>query len=1008
QSNSVLVDGLAPVATLITPPADGSYFTASDLTFDVEFDGNVNVAGTPVLPITIGSTTRNASYVSGNGTNTLTFRYTIQSADQDVDGITVDPATISGTGITDAAGNESDFSPAPAPSTAGVLVNPAVVIDPVITSADGDYEVGDIITLTANFSQSVNVLGTPSIGLTVGSTPRAALYTSGTGTTILTFEYQVQVGDLDDDGITLTSPINLNGGTIRDAAGNDAVLTFTPITNDVRIQTAELQNVDVSNGTYVAGDTIELTANFDSAVTVTGTPRIELTLDSGTVFADYASGSGTTALVFNYSVQAGDLDTDGIALTSPIDLNGGAIEDAGGNAAVPTFTPPTTTGVLVDAIVPVATLVTPPISKVYFTGENLDFDVEFDGNVNVAGTPVLPLTIGAATPNASYLSGSGTNTLTFRYTIQSADQDVDGITVVPATISGAGITDAAGNEADFSPAPAPSTAGVIVNPAVIDSVIPSADDDYELGDIITLTANFSQSVTVTGTPRIELTLDSGTVFADFASGSGTTALIFNYSVQAGDLDTDGITLTPAIDLNGATIRDVSLNDASLTFTPPLTTGVLVDGVAPVATAVTPPTSGFYITGDDLDFLVDFSDNVDVTGTPALPLTIGAATPNAFYVSGTGTTQLTFRYTILSTDQDTDGIAVDPTSITAGITDAAGNAADFSTVAPPVTTGVVINTPAITGITVSDGTYVSGDTVSFTVTFNQAVDVIGTPQIALSLDGSGSTVYADYASGTGTTTLVFNYSVQTGHLDTNGVTLNSPVILNGGTIRDAGLNNAILTFTPPTVANVLVDAVAPVATSITPPTDGSYITGESLDFDVIFDGNVTVTGTPEFPFTIGSTPRNASYVSGTGSNTITFRYIVQAADQDVDGIVVDPTNVTAGITDAAGNAAVFSSVPVPLTAGIVVNAAVIESVTPSANGDYEVGEKITLTAVFSQAVDVDTNAGTTIPSISLSIGTNSRSALYTGGTGTSILVFEYDVAIGDLDTDGIVVASLIAL
>ncbi len=49
-------------------------------------------------------------------------------------------------------------------------------------------------------------------------------------------------------------------------------------------QTAELQNVDVSNGTYVAGDTIELTANFDSAVTVTGTPRIELTLDSGTVF----------------------------------------------------------------------------------------------------------------------------------------------------------------------------------------------------------------------------------------------------------------------------------------------------------------------------------------------------------------------------------------------------------------------------------------------------------------------------------------------------------------------------------------------------------------------------------------------------------------------------------------------------------------------------------------------------------------------------------------------------
>ena len=324
------------------------------------------------------------------------------------------------------------------------------------------------------------------------------------------------------------------------------------------IQTAELQNVDVNNGTYVAGDTIELTANFDSAVSVTGTPRIELTLDSGTVFADYASGSGTTALVFNYSVQAGDLDTDGIALTSPIDLNGGTIQDAGGNAAVPTFTPPTTTGVLVDAIVPVATLVTPPTNGYYLTGEDLDFVVLFDSNVNVAGTPVLPLTIGAATPNASYLSGSGTNTLTFRYTIQSADQDIDGITVDPASITGT-ITDAAGNAADFGSTPAPSTTGVIVNAAVIDSVTASADGDYEVGDIITLTANFSQSVNVLGTPSIGLTVGSTPRAALYISGTGTTILTFEYQVQVGDLDADGIDVASPVNLNGGTIRDAAGN-----------------------------------------------------------------------------------------------------------------------------------------------------------------------------------------------------------------------------------------------------------------------------------------------------------------------------------------------------------------------------------------------------------------------------------------------------------------
>jgi hypothetical protein len=44
----------------------------------------------------------------------------------------------------------------------------------------------------------------------------------------------------------------------------------------------------------------------------------------------------------------------------------------------------------------------------------------------------------------------------------------------------------------------------------------------------------------------------------------------------------------SIDLNGGTITDVPGNDAVLTFTPPDTSGVLVDGVAPTITSVTRP------------------------------------------------------------------------------------------------------------------------------------------------------------------------------------------------------------------------------------------------------------------------------------------------------------------------------------------------------------------------------------------------------------------------------------
>ena len=111
----------------------------------------------------------------------------------------------------------------------------AAVINSVTASANGDYEVGDTITLTATFSQPVNVntnvLTTiPTIGLAIGSNPRPAAYVSGGGTSILVFEYEVQAGDLDPDGIEVASPVNLNGGTIQDLDTNDAALAFTPPT----------------------------------------------------------------------------------------------------------------------------------------------------------------------------------------------------------------------------------------------------------------------------------------------------------------------------------------------------------------------------------------------------------------------------------------------------------------------------------------------------------------------------------------------------------------------------------------------------------------------------------------------------------------------------------------------------------------------------------------------------------------------------------------------------------
>lgn len=62
-------------------------------------------------------------------------------------------------------------------------------------------------------------------------------------------------------------------------------------------------------------------------------------------------------------------------------------------------------------------------------------------------------------------------------------------------------------------------------------------------------------------------------------------------------------------------------------------------------SVSVPTSGVRTTGDVLQFVLTHPYNVTVTGTPRLTLTIGAATVYANYVSGTGTKNLVFQYTI---------------------------------------------------------------------------------------------------------------------------------------------------------------------------------------------------------------------------------------------------------------------------------------------------------------------------------------------------------------------------
>ncbi len=68
--------------------------------------------------------------------------------------------------------------------------------------------------------------GTPALAITLdtGGTVNAA-YFSGSGSSALTFRYMVVSGNADPNGITVGA-LTTGGGTIKDSAGNNAVLTL--------------------------------------------------------------------------------------------------------------------------------------------------------------------------------------------------------------------------------------------------------------------------------------------------------------------------------------------------------------------------------------------------------------------------------------------------------------------------------------------------------------------------------------------------------------------------------------------------------------------------------------------------------------------------------------------------------------------------------------------------------------------------------------------------------------
>jgi len=178
------------------------------------------------------------------------------------------------------------------------------------------------------------------------------------------------------------------------------------------------------------------------------------------------------------------------------------------------------------------------------------------------------------------------------------------------------------------------------------------------------------------------------------------------------------------------------------------------------------------------------------------------------------------------------------------------------------------------------------------------------------------------------TVTFAYSDLTGGNDASGV------------IQDkAGNDRLAIGFTDVTVSNSSTqDNVAPTVVSVTSPAqDITLRLGESVTIQVRFTETVNVTGTPQLKLNTKAAGTFANYVSGSGTNLLSFTYTVVSGDSTTDLEYVDVNALTLNggtITDTSSNVATLT-LPAPAATGslsqseqIAVDASVAPTPTPT--------------------------------------------------------------------------------
>ena len=274
---------------------------------------------------------------------------------------------------------------------------------------------------------------------------------------------------------------------------------------------------------------------------------------------------------------------------------------------------------------PATPLTSPPDAnyETYTRGERISINVTYNRDVIVTGTPQLPIRIGSATRQATYVDPdpdadpAAQTVLQFAYDVQQGDLDNNvtagtaGISVAAtAQLSGGAIKETETAASGATPSRTARDAGlalpdnladdqaahkvngnVFLTPIFQSYTIPAAGEPGAgpLGyrETIIVNLNFNVPVAVAAAddeslPSVAIEIGANTRQASCAAGERLDPVVCSYVVQPADVDADGISIAAnAISLNGATINHVIAEGPAANIAPSPAPSLADDSARPI-------------------------------------------------------------------------------------------------------------------------------------------------------------------------------------------------------------------------------------------------------------------------------------------------------------------------------------------------------------------------------------------------------------------------------------------